>query len=110
MIETRFGTIRLEREYSKKHRRPVGVTAYFFRGYDAKTVATMWRNGDEAAVESAKATSGTARIFSGDQFCWREGNKIAITKALFVSGLDKLQRTSVWQDIAKQMSLAGKKK
>ena len=110
MIETKFGTIRLEREYSKKHKRPMGVIAHFFQDMEAKKVAELWREDEETAVIKGRAISGAARCFSTDNFCWREGNKTAISKALLATSLTKHQRREVWNEIATQMCLSGKKK
>jgi hypothetical protein len=93
--------------YSKKHRRPVGVVAHFFQNVGARKVADLWRE-NEAKVVSM-AISGSSRCFSTDNFCWREGNKTAIAKALLATTLTKEQRREVWNEIATQMSLSGKK-
>ena len=109
MIETRFGTIRLERTYSKRRNRPVAATAHFFQGMEAKKVAELFREDENAALIKGRAISATARCFSGDKFCWREGNKTAIAKALAATTLTKDQRREMWGEIATQMSLTSKK-
>jgi len=109
MIETRFGTIRLERKYSSKHQRPMGVIAHFFQDMEAKKVAELWRENGENAVIKGRAISGKANCFSTDNFCWREGNKTAISKALLATTLTKPQRREVWDEIATQMRLSGRK-
>ena len=109
MIETRFGTIRLEREYSKRRNRPVAATAHFFQGMEATKVADLFREDESTALIKGRAVSGKARCWSEDKFCWREGNKTAIAKALFATTLTKDQRREIWGEIATQMNLAGKK-
>lgn len=108
MIETKYGTIRFERHYSKKHNKPVGVTAYFFQGMDAKNVAKNWRKNEEKAMNLA--FSATTRCCSSDRFVWREGNKKAIAKVLHLTPLTKKDRGEMWGEIATQMRLTGKSK
>jgi hypothetical protein len=86
----------------------MGVVAHFFQNMEARKVADLWRENEGKAV--LVAVSASTRCFSTDNFCWREGNKVAIAKALLATKLTKKERGEVWSDIAEQMSLSGKKK
>ena len=109
MIETSLGTIRFEREYSKRRNRPVSSTVHFFPAMKPTKVAELFRKNPETALVMGRAISATARCWSSDNFCWREGNKAAISKVLAAIGLSKDQRAIVWKDVATQMRLGGKK-
>ena len=109
MIETSLGTIRFEREYSKRRNRPVSSTVHFFPALKPTKVAELFRYNAETALAKGNAVSATARCWSSDNFCWREGNKAAISKVLAAIGLSKDQRTIVWRDVANQMRLSNKK-
>lgn len=65
-------------------------------------ITVDWRHNIEekktlcAITVNDKQTIGVSKVGHGDMYCKRVGRKLSLTRALILSGLDRAQRTLVW--------------